>query len=262
MYLEGKGSLLGLANLVSHGAVDDESGLLFVGDSTRIKSYSWWDSVKNTKVAKLLPTHTLDSKGFGNAIGILPNGRVARAGDGKIGIWNLNELPTHQTTQGLIGGNIAEDDEDLDTWRDDPERIERSSGSLPHVTITLGEAPFNVSIWQNHPSMPGTILAANNCEKNDQYYFRALDLENNGKCTMRYLGHGGAINQLSTSKGDPNVLVTAAADGLARLYDVRQPLPVLTIQAGTMLQNCSSAVVCHPDGIPCRSTSVQAKLGW
>ena len=121
--------------------------------------------------------------------------------------------------------------------------------------MPLGGSPFNVSLWENHPSAHGTILAASDSEENDQYYCRALDLENDGKCTARFLGNGGTINQLSTSKGDPNLFVTAADDALARLYDVRQPLPVLTIQTGAVSQNCTSAVVCHPDGIPCMSTS-------
>lgn len=251
-YLQGRAKLLGLADIATQGTVDDETGLLFVGDSNRVKSYSWWDSEKNATRRNIVPTHTLDSKGYEKAIGILPNGRVARVGKSGIAIWNINDLPIHSADEGLIGESIGEDDEDINTWRDDPEQIERSSGSLPHATIAFPQA-FNVSLWHNHPNTPGTILVGTESESCDQFYCRALDLENNGRTTARYLGHGGVINQFSTSKGDPNVFVTAADDGLARLYDVRQPLPVLSIQAGTSPQNCTSAVVCHPDGIPCTS---------
>lgn len=252
--LKGKRSFIGLDEVAHHGAADDESRLFFVGDSDRVKSYSFWDDEQNARREELLPIHTLDSEGFESAIGALPNGRLARAGRGSIALWNLNELPTHQTAEGgIIGEDLGDDDEEepFSSRRVDTENIERSSGSLPHSVFRLSERNLMISGWHNHPTARATMLISTNDHNNSQFYCRALDLEQEGKCVTRYIGHGGEINEFSTSKGDPNVFVTAANDGFARLFDVRNPLPVLTIAAGVGYENCSSAALCHPDGIPC-----------
>jgi WD40 repeat protein len=245
----------GLADVAYHGAVDDDAGLLFVGDGNRIKSYSWYDTSSNAYREELHPTHTMDSKGFDSAIGMLPNGRLTRAGRGKVAVWNLGELPTHDTSKkGINGKGIAKREEDINTSRDDPEEIERSSGSLPTATITLNEPRLEIANWHPHPTAPGTMLVtAESSMIEPQYYCRLLDLEHSGKCVTRYLGHAGKINNFSTSKGDGNLFVTACRDGFARLYDVRTPLPAITIQTGIDLRNCSAATLCHPNGIPCTS---------
>ncbi len=67
---------------------------------------------------------------------------------------------------------------------------------------------------------------------------------------MKYLGHGGGFNGISTSPGDPNMFASACDDGFARLFDVRHPLPVLTLQAGHPDGACEAVVMTHPDGIP------------
>ncbi|KAJ3510703.1 hypothetical protein NMY22_g15891 [Coprinellus aureogranulatus] len=149
----------GLADVAYHGAVDDDSGLLFAGDGNRIKSYSWYDTSANAYREELYPTHTMDSKGFDSAIGILPNGRLARAGRGKVAVWNISELPTHDNSKkGIIGKSIAKREEDINTWRDDPEEIERSSGSLPSTTITLTDSRLEIANWHPHPNAPGEML--------------------------------------------------------------------------------------------------------
>ena len=131
-----------------------------------------------------------------------------------------------------------------------------SPGAKPHHVIKFaGDPDLEVGCWQSHPSAPGTMLLAGDVyEGYARYDCRAMDLEQEGRTTMRFLGHGGAINGFSTSRGDPSIFVTAANDGYARLYDTRTPLPALTIQASLRDNpwvNGTSAVVCHPGGIPC-----------
>lgn len=54
----------------------------------------------------------------------------------------------------------------------------------------------------------------------------------------------------STSESNLNVFFTACNDGYARLYDLRHPLPALTLNAGKLGEFCNDALLCHPDGIP------------
>jgi hypothetical protein len=271
---------LGLSSIAHACVVDDRTKLVFVGDEDRVKSYKWWDEKENEAEEDIIGVHTLDTFLYKGAIGVLPNGRIGRSGKGKIAVWNIDQLPTHQDPEGGAGakrkrgkkakgkrrgggGFIGEemDEESLDSWRDDPEDIERSSGSEPHSVITLPAdwAQYRIAIWEAAPhavTAPGSILAAIDSmqEKEAHQFCHLLDLEHNGQIVTRYLGHGGAVNGITTSKGDPNGFVTAGGDGYARLYDVRTPLPVLTIEGGDQSESfCMGAVYCHPDGIPCMS---------
>jgi len=119
--------------------------------------------------------------------------------------------------------------------------------------------------WSKHLSLgvAGTMLRALG-QTREAYHCRTVDLEAGGRTVMRHLDHGGHINGFSTSTGancpngpaggDPNVFMTAFTSGYARLYDVRQVLPVMTINSTTSSdgQNCAAAVLAHPDGIPCK----------
>ena len=87
-------------------------------------------------------------------------------------------------------------------------------------------------------------------EESGGYAFLSIDLEHGGKRAARYLGHGGEVDKIATSAGDPNVFVTAGSDGYARLFDVRHPLPVLTFNTGLQRDGCTDVVLVHPDGIP------------
>lgn len=242
---------LGFTDIAHHGAVDDDSGLLFVGDKHRIKSYSWWDTQEDAPEDPIVPRHTMKSKGFTGAIGLLANGRVARAGPGKVAVWNVDDLPTHYQGS-LIGKSIADDDCVADSCRDDYYEIELSRGSKPSSVIQSLEFDVTITRWHPHPDILGTMLSTTS-EKRDKHLFcRAIDLEHAGQGTVRYRGHEGPVNQFSTSRGDANIFMTACTDGYARVFDTRSPRPQIKIQAGGWGQNCSAAVLCHPDGIPCR----------
>ncbi|KAG9082197.1 hypothetical protein FRC06_005171 [Ceratobasidium sp. 370] len=87
-----------------------------------------------------------------------------------------------------------------------------------------------------------------------------IDLEHGGSITARYLGHGGMINDLSVSEGDPRVFLTACDDGYARLFDLRIPLPTLTFDACQLNEACDAAVLAYPDGIPSTGKAEQIKM--
>ncbi|KAG9082198.1 hypothetical protein FRC06_005172 [Ceratobasidium sp. 370] len=143
---------------------------------------------------------------------------------------------------------IGEDDDDMleNTWRDDPEEIETSSGSPATTRVKFADQPdLSLTRWRPLVHAPSTMLC-----HSDPYDCFTIDLEHEGRVTSRYLGHGGKIADLSVSGGDPQVFLTACSDGYARLFDLRTPLPVLTLDACQQSEYCDAAVLAHPDGIP------------
>ena len=78
----------------------------------------------------------------------------------------------------------------------------------------------------------------------------AVDIEQGGRRVARFLGHGGAVERIATSTGDPWLFATTGGDGYARLFDVRRPLPVLTFDTGMQREACADVVLVYPDGIP------------
>lgn len=71
-----------------------------------------------------------------------------------------------------------------------------------------------------------------------------------GKTVASYLELCYQVKEFSTSDGDPNTVVTAGSDGYARLYDVRQQLPQLTVDVNHDRWQCSTVALAHLDGIP------------
>jgi WD40 repeat protein len=177
------------------------------------------------------------------------NGRLLRSSKGSLSVWNLDTLENHVGNgKALIGGKF----DPSDSWRDDPENIERSIGSAPDASVTFQDVTLSPDRWHYHPSNAGAMLCTS--QPRDPpfaYYCVSLDIET-GKTIGRYLGHGDSIESFSTSAADQNGFVTGAHDGYARLYDVRHPLPVLTLDVGYQHEICSSVLITHPDGIASR----------
>jgi WD40 repeat protein len=174
------------------------------------------------------------------------NGRLLRSSKGSLSVWNLDTLENHVGNgKALIGGKF----DPSDSWRDDPENIERSIGSAPDASVTFQDVTLFPDRWHYHPSNAGAMLSTS--QPRDPpfaYYCVSLDIET----IRRYLGHGDSIESFSTSAADQNGFVTGAHDGYARLYDVRHPLPVLTLDVGYQHEICSSVLITHPDGIASR----------
>lgn len=202
----------------------------------------------------------MDTGEYEGPLAVLP-GRLIRAGRGAVGVWTLDKLPTH----GDKGTKrIGERFNAEDSWRDDPEAIESSCGSPVGTVIKLEDNTLYPAVWAAHPAQKGVMICAADPSKTNTYSTVAVDLEGGGKSVARYIGHGaelsaGGIAVSASPEGDKNVFVTACMDGLARLYDVRHPLPVLSMDCGNRSEGCPAAVLIHPDGIPTVFTGGEAK---
>ena len=106
-----------------------------------------------------------------------------------------------------------------------------------HAPLGLANAVLSTSGTRNEPT--GTVFA--------------IDLERSAEISSVFLGHGGYLNKMSVSAGDLNTFATACSDGLARLFDIRQALPVLTFNGIRQAHSCQACVFIHPDGIPSKS---------
>ena len=227
--------------------MNEDRKLIFVGDSDRVKSYSW--DVEFGRYRTSLPgVHTLNTREAPGPLEILPNGRAVRAGEGKAFVWTIDDLPQHGPRGRRIGRGSYSTAESM---REDDigDAIEMSAGTGPSNTVAFADKKCSPSVWKLH-APTATLITGTDGRRCGVYECTAIDLEHGGKYAQRYLGHGGDIEDISMSEGDVNTFVTAANDGLARLYDVRQPLPVLSFENGTHTERCPAAVFLHPDGVP------------
>ncbi|TFK75112.1 hypothetical protein BDN72DRAFT_758385 [Pluteus cervinus] len=258
---------VGLAEIAYHSAIDPSRKLIFVGDRDRVKSFEWGKPGAEGHVhKKLKAVHTFDSDRFNGPMIVLGDGRFIRAGKGKMGVWDLNELA--QETHAMygkkpIGGRkISVDDEFF--GRDDPENIERSWGTAVGQTIDLWMSNLKPGVMKSHPSgTPNLVLFSaefdhdnTSADPRAHYSCVTLDIEQ-GKPVSRILGHGDAVSEFSTSSADPNVFVTGCGDGYARLFDVRAHFPVITFDVAHNNEGCSAVALAHPDGIPSLFTGLE-----
>ncbi|KAJ7485101.1 hypothetical protein B0H11DRAFT_2018117 [Mycena galericulata] len=212
--------------------VDEVNKLLIAGDGSRAKTFAWGDRKSGEIYNRGRPTHTLSTPYHPGPISVFAPGRILRAGRGSIAFWNLDELETHGPEGNLIIG------ERYPYYHEEP-----STGSTPTTIIQLTDPNFFPFTWHIHPNLPGNMLCASDAERPSPDFI-SVDLDT-AKAAARYLGHYRRIMAFSTSDTDPQVFLTAAADGYVRLYDTRTPLPTLSLHA----DRCQ-AVLVHPDGIP------------
>ncbi|TFY64138.1 hypothetical protein EVJ58_g2815, partial [Rhodofomes roseus] len=220
--------------------LDDTRKLMFVEDIDRVKSFSWADKSGD-------PVHTLNSfRSHRGPLALLPNGRLIRGGEGSALCWTLDELETHGPDYRRIGAGVYRWDNCLRSLPSDEDE-EHSTGSRPSTRITFADRGFFPRIFHLHqPS--GHLLVGE--DPNRGHACVELDMYHGGAVAGRYLGHAATVADFSTSEGDANVFLTASADGYARLYDRRQPLPVLTFDVEKREGPLFAAMLVHVDGLP------------
>ncbi|CCL98790.1 uncharacterized protein FIBRA_00795 [Fibroporia radiculosa] len=225
--------------------MDEERKLMLVGDDDRVKSFSW-ESVTpdGSRLGNPKPVHTLKASSHRGPIAILPNGRILRAGPGSALMWVIDDLEIHGPNRARIGrGKYST----RDSWRDnDDDSIELSNGSQPHGTVSFSETTLRPSMWRLHRPSGGMLFAEWNLSIK-KYSCGLLDLEHGGRIATRFIGFGGFISDMSISDANLNLFATSCSDGYARLFDVRHPLPAVTLNAGSQADIYSAA---YPDGIP------------
>ena len=206
----------------THLATDEDRKLIFVaGDSGRVQAFRWDEpaTLRSHEESSGVKAHTLQSYDHLGGVEVLPGGRFVRGGRGEMAVWNLDGLERQR------GGNS------------------------PSTTVGLKD---RLSPWTLHYHRgSGKLLAAEavHFEENDRC--ASIDMEHGGRTAVRYLGHADEVLAFSSSAGDPNVFATACKDAYARIYDIRQPLPVITVETATRTDHgCSNVVLTHPNGIP------------
>ncbi|TFK79671.1 hypothetical protein K466DRAFT_592276 [Polyporus arcularius HHB13444] len=223
--LEGVTMDPGLSTVPHYIATDESRKLVFLASDGCVKSFSFAPDDLGDVSKRLRAVQQMDSgSDFDGPLVLLPNGRLGRAGKGKAAVWLLESLESEEAPQ--------------------------SDGTSPHSMVTFAdESSFFPAAWHLHePS--GHLLCAEGAEESGGYAFMSIDVEHGGKRVARYIGHGGEVDKIATSPGDPHVFVTAGSDGYARMFDVRRPLPVLTFNTGLQRDGCTDVVLVNPDGIP------------
>lgn len=230
-----------LADPALYLTLDSDRKLMFVADKDRVKSYSWENGSGKA-------VHTLNSDEYTGPLSLLPGGRIIRGGVGSILSWTIDDLETHSTTSGLIGRGKYSGYHKIHKRFDEKEK-EYSTGSLPTTVIPLADSGlFTLNFRWHQPTQ--RLLCSENWPERKSYAVVALDLEHGGKTATRYVGHGGGVGHLSLSEDDHNTFLTTCSDGFTRLYDIRNPLPVLTLDVERQDSPCLTAVYTHIDGIP------------
>ncbi|TFL02964.1 hypothetical protein BDV98DRAFT_565148 [Pterulicium gracile] len=113
--------------------------------------------------------------------------------------------------------------------RDDfDEEIEPFKGFVPTRRLSF-PALSSIGPWAPNPrDSKDMIVGYTSQQYSEKYGAGSEDLETT-QATIRYVGHGAHVTFIRTTEADPSTFVTAAKDGVVRLYDVRAPTPALAI---------------------------------
>ena len=235
----------------AHVAVDGERNLVWTADHARIKSSKIRFTEKDSRSTTL---HTFKSNHFTGPLALLDGGaRIMRSGEKGLAFWNVDTAETLQTTRKrYLGGKLPDSYID-NSWRDfdDIPDFEMSRGLKQDSQIAFRPRVKRAGIgaWCKHPSSSNTMI----CAGSKEYRVFGLDITT-GRMNSTFVGHGAFVSSLSTSPGDPNAFLTTCHDGAARLYDVRAPVPSLTIFDAK--EQLESSILVHLGGAPCKYPSV------
>lgn len=218
---------------------DPTRELVYIADSHRIKSFYHGEDVQTNAP---LPKHTLKTRQEGPLMLLEGGSKLLRAGRTGIDGWNVDSLPDHgpDGDERIGEGDFDTDDFRREDWRD----VELSTGTEAHSVIRLAREALEINSWTTVPN--GQVLVG----LKERYSCWATDLECGLKPVTRYLGHGAYMTGFSTSQEDPNCFLTTCKDGVARLYDVREPLPRIAFNCGRSKEILRSALYILVEGLP------------
>ncbi|KDQ19036.1 hypothetical protein BOTBODRAFT_482057 [Botryobasidium botryosum FD-172 SS1] len=224
---------------------NDARELVFVADGSRIKSFRWNGHQKDQE---LLPVHTMDSGQSSSPLALLDGGaRLLRVSDQKLLVWDVDNAPTHGKSGKKIVGKKMKPvrvDTMWEQWQDRADSTELSCGSKPSQLLSLSVDFSNgVRAWAQHPSQSSSMI----CGLDGQCRCIQFDVET-GQVTNYWFGHGAHVSSVQTSVGNPWTFVTTSLDGVTRLYDVRQPAPVVAFFSSA--EEVYSSALVHVDGHP------------
>lgn len=111
----------------------------------------------------------------------------------------------------------------------------------------LADGAIAPRVWSLLPN--GRLVVA----PRERYSCWLYDVDHGLKTTMRFIGHGAYVNGLSTSPGDAQSFLTTCNDGVARLFDTRDPLPQISLDCGSSDEFLMTALYVHIEGIPGKS---------
>ncbi|KAJ7278473.1 hypothetical protein C8J57DRAFT_1222317 [Mycena rebaudengoi] len=211
---------VGLTEIAFSSTADTKRKLIFLADSSRVKSLGLSTKPPCRRIRSELHSIMVLSL-------VLASERFLRAGLAQPPVWNLSE----RKTDGTDGrAHIGKHFNTRDTWRDEYDEIEDSSGSEPSSSLKFADSKRMPSRWHLHPSLPTTMLCASDPSITRDYSCVSLDLENGEKTVERYLGHGGEIYAFSTQR--ISIFTGAMKDEAIRLWDVRGAKMVYELATG------------------------------
>lgn len=248
----------------THLAVDPIRELVYTADKRNIESFKYTTSphdlfggdtsdVDEISGETLAAVHTLDSRPSTGPLALAERGsKLLRAGEGEIYTWDVDGLFRQNSDSDSDGDERVRQRRRRgrrgtpDPFEDPEPEDEEDWQGTPVTNVLRLEQPLASSIdiayWSASPNNPNIMLST----LNNTFSCLALDLQAGGKVTTRYLGHGGQPTGFSTSPvAEPTQFLTSAMDGVARLYDVREPLPGLSIQ-----DEIRTALFVHIQGVP------------
>ncbi|KAF8755576.1 WD40 repeats protein, partial [Rhizoctonia solani] len=233
-----------LSDVATQLTMDEDSQMIYVGDRSHVKSLHG-EIMKDPTVFSIPSILLILNVRTGQLL--FSRGRVVRAGAGGVALWNTDELEM----QGCDAETVIGDQSDPEEASHGGTSDTLFSSSIPRSSfIRFTDIPnLTPTVWEPLPNNPSTLLCAEYFEL-IKYGCVSIDLEYSGKTMARYLGHGGAVSDFSVSATDSQMFLTACHDGYARLFDIRQPLPVITLDACGADAFCEAVVLAHPDGIP------------
>lgn len=253
---------LTLPGIAQELQLDSSRKLVYVADEWRVKTYRWDfdledNGLKRKRNREGLPVHTLNSVGYTGPMVLKENGlKVVRAGRQGLAVWHIDILATHGEEGTDIIGSSDETYREADWQGDsfgDGKNTETSKGSAPKHRLTCPVFSGVGTLVGNPRESKEMIVGygpGNGMDELPKYGAVSVDSETK-QATIRHVGHGGHVICMRTndSEADPSTFMTAATDGVVRLYDVRAPAPVLAVYNAREV--IGSALYEHVGGHPC-----------